>query len=107
MSEPFYEYVKGQGWVPSFEDSREYTLKGKRYRVIARKPNIGERCIWSAWNNRMYTINGKANLDNWIEYYLGEGNGRYYEDLTICTPDTYDYAASRVAKPVFITVVPC
>jgi hypothetical protein len=49
MTDPEYTFIKGQGWVPTYEEF-EYTEVIGRYRVtlVKRKPEIGEFHFYEA-----------------------------------------------------------
>lgn len=71
MTEPTYQYIKGLGWqpFPSFE-SIEVTLKnGNRWRLEARTPEIGDRCIWAWSGSRTWVVKGKANLHEFKQWF--------------------------------------
>jgi hypothetical protein len=49
MSEPIYEYVKGQGWVVG---QQEWVYAegrcGRKFRIVKRKPELGEIYVYSS-----------------------------------------------------------
>lgn len=53
--EPFYVFVRGQGWIPE-PDAETYTgttRKGERITLIKRAPKIGERGWWVNHNHTL------------------------------------------------------
>lgn len=94
MTEPTYEYIKGQGWVvqPPHPVSDVYTLKtGERFRFEFRKPRPGEYYDaaskgsrwfpgevpdWDDWGSS-YSYYSKHNLCEWFENWKFDSSDEY------------------------------
>lgn len=98
MSEPEYTFIKGQGWVlVAQEEYLDFESHGKMWRVIARKPNIGEIFCYAGLQNEIYVLNGKARLDQWAsKFFAWNDPSKYhhYGGLTF------------TSNQVVVTVVP-
>lgn len=71
MSEPTYEYVKGQGWVVSNtpRSATGYLTTGERFHFEFRMPLPGEYYDAVGKNNPRFFIDGFPLWDKWLVGY--------------------------------------
>jgi hypothetical protein len=79
VTEPTYEFVKGQGWVP-FNNERVITMScGTCVKLEYRLPDNGER--WDS-GTKVYWGGTEPDWDRWIEHF----KAIEYDDLCNYTP---------------------
>jgi hypothetical protein len=84
MTEPIYEYVKGQGWILNHVESFELELYDGRAKFEFRKPNLGEKCarFSSVGERDQYILDLKRHPRSYeIEYYpIWDSEDTYYTE---------------------------
>lgn len=87
MTEPTYEYVKGQGWIALTYDFVVVNMRnGKIYRFENRKPVKGELYATVYSGNKMFSVNGlglEPDIHKFKTYFEGLHNYEFtnlYED---------------------------
>jgi hypothetical protein len=83
MTEPIYEFIRGQGWVANGEPPVLVSKNGKTYRVEMRKPEPGEFCC--------YDMVGSPDC------YTPERWAGWFK--TVYNQYTYDQLKSDIKKP--------
>lgn len=69
MTEPTYNYVKGQGWIPgpAFETANVDHRKGK-FRIELRDPKVGEYYGCFSLFDKEFLKNGRADIHKLADY---------------------------------------
>lgn len=101
--EPIYHYVKGQGWVVSNSPPEGlFSLGGKSYRVIARKPEVGEIGSYSHYYPGTWYVNEDRSpvLKAFVGWFL-----TYGVKVTV-TEAFLERAYFSDPIPTFVTVIP-
>lgn len=90
MTEPTYEYVKGQGWVPTINTDIRVgyrTYYGNTYKVTVRKPKLGDHIKRGEYSRGFPDIEELEWWEDWEGIPAGFGGGMHY------TYDTYGETA--------------
>jgi len=108
VSEPTYEYIKGQGWVICNYPSHTFELKGVKVTLTNRKPVVGDK-YWKLYEGSMYRLgdggDGIPNFSKLEDYmrtheYLLEK----WPEIDVWTLDDY-HSLSFSDAPVVIEFV--
>ena len=109
VSEPVYEYVRGQGWTVISNQTYDFgTRHGNIIRLQVRKPNVGERFTYCWSNSRSYVKDGFVILEHVagnVKEYGVEYYPRFVElNHEIIKP--YTDEDGEVINPIWIVIEP-
>lgn len=75
MTDPVYEFIKGEGWVPS-RGIHVTTLNGVKFRLELRAPVPGERVMQISHHHPVYTKRpDEVNMDRVINFFTTRNHG--------------------------------
>lgn len=84
MTEPTYEYIKGQGWVVFNGEIHEVTNQWGTWHLENRLPKPGERYAMFAKSDEKYVLEDRVDLITYGEYLkaLNDWNQYAYDGWT-------------------------
>lgn len=101
MTEPTYEFIRGQGWVVAPPDCIATRSCGTRVKIEFRPPRRGERYVSADFSFTNLVQDGKPVIENWIISLKRTD----FKGTAIACGDDEEYIA-MLSNTVFAVVTP-